>query len=100
MHKDKKLDIRQSRREANAISYIKTALRGHNPELYECCHTGKYYLLLPQNMLQGSRKATCSLGEKGVKVKLVCKNNKIYTKIACCDLLQLEGIVKKIRDKK
>jgi hypothetical protein len=87
-------------REAAVISYIMTILRGHQPQIFECIHTGNYYLLLPENMLQKSKVAARFFGKKGVKVKLVVKHNKKYTKICCVKLLQLEGVVKEICDKK
>jgi hypothetical protein len=102
LYKDKKLSIsnRQSKRETDAISYIMMAMKGHQPQIFECTHTDKWYILLPENMLKKAKVAARSFGNKGVGVKLVVKNNKRYTKICCGDLLQLEGVVKEIRDKK
>lgn len=97
MYKDKKLSNRQSKREADAISYIMVAMKGHRPQIFECKHTGNYYLLLPENMLKKAKAAARSIDDKVIQVKLIIKHNKRQTKICCVDLLYLERVVKEIR---
>jgi hypothetical protein len=97
LHKDKKLSVRQNQRETDAIGYIIRALSGHQPQVFECIHTGDYYLLLPKNMLRDFKNIICSLGDGKVKVKIINKGNRQYTKIISSDILQLEYIVKEMR---
>ena len=87
----------------DALSTITHVLREHNPRVFRCNKTRRYYLLLPPKLLAKARHATHEQGDKSrAKTKLITQmvgsRSKKFAKVTCFNLGILEAVAEKIAE--